>query len=68
MMTNGMTIENAINLHCLPTGRGFEVTNAVIDKTPGKGWTTTAFDEAENRLHLQKAVMILRMKKKFTEQ
>jgi N-acetylornithine carbamoyltransferase len=53
--------KNAIYLHCLPADRGFEVTNEVIDKTSGPGWTSAAFDEAENRLHVQKAVMALVM-------
>ncbi|MEA3349041.1 MAG: ornithine carbamoyltransferase [Chloroflexota bacterium] len=54
--------KNAIYLHCLPADRGFEVNNDVIDKTSGQGWTSAAFDEAENRLHVQKAVMTLLMK------
>jgi ornithine carbamoyltransferase len=53
--------KDAIYLHCLPCDRGFEVTNEVIDKTTGKGWRSAAFDEAENRLHVQKAVMALVM-------
>ncbi len=53
--------KNAIYLHCLPCDRGYEVTNDVIDKTEGKGWLSAAFDEAENRLHVQKAVMSLVM-------
>ena len=53
--------QNAIYLHCLPCDRGYEVTNDVIDKTSGPGWTSAAFDEAENRLHVQKAVMSLVM-------
>ena len=53
--------KNAIYLHCLPCDRGYEVTNEVIDKTSGPGWTSAAFDEAENRLHVQKAVMSLVM-------
>ncbi len=57
-----MADKNAIYLHCLPADRGFEVTNDVIDKTSGKGWTSAVFDEAENRLHVQKAVMTLLMK------
>jgi len=47
----------AIYLHCLPCDRGFEVTDEVID-----GPQSAAFDEAENRLHVQKAVMALTMR------
>ncbi len=53
--------DDAIYLHCLPADRGYEVTNDVLDKTSGEGWTSAAFDEAENRLHVQKAVMSLVM-------
>lgn len=56
-----LAAEDAIYLHCLPCDRGYEVDNEVIDKTSGEGWLSAAFDEAENRLHVQKAVMSLVM-------
>ena len=48
--------EDAIFLHCLPAYRGFEVSEGVID-----GKWSRVFDEAENRLHVQKAVMAMTM-------
>jgi N-acetylornithine carbamoyltransferase len=52
---------NAIYMHCLPADRGHEVNNDVMDKTEGPGWRSAIFDEAENRMHVQKAVMSLIM-------
>ncbi|MFX0113714.1 MAG: ornithine carbamoyltransferase [Candidatus Hodarchaeota archaeon] len=48
--------DSAIVLHCLPAHRGYEITNEVID-----GPQSRVFDEAENRLHAQKAIMALTM-------
>lgn len=59
--TMALADRRAIYLHCLPADRGYEVTNEVLDKTEGPGWRSAAFDQAENRLHVQKAVMSLVM-------
>jgi N-acetylornithine carbamoyltransferase len=48
--------EDAIYMHPLPADRNIEVTDGVID-----GPQSVVFDEAENRLHAQKAVMALTM-------
>ncbi|MDF3005737.1 MAG: ornithine carbamoyltransferase [Oscillospiraceae bacterium] len=49
---------NAIVLHCLPAHRGEEITADVMEAHANE-----IFDEAENRLHAQKAVMVTLMKK-----
>lgn len=47
----------AIYMHCMPADRGIEVTDEVID-----GPMSVIYDEAENRLHVQKALMALTMR------
>jgi ornithine carbamoyltransferase len=49
--------KGAIFLHCLPAKRGMEVTADVID-----GKSSVVWQEAENRLHVQKALLCLLMK------
>ena len=44
--------EGAIVLHCLPAHRGEEITESVIE-----GPQSAVFDQAENRMHVQKAIM-----------
>jgi len=51
-----LAADDAIYMHCLPADRNVEVTDGVID-----GPQSVVYDEAENRLHAQKAVMALTM-------
>ena len=49
--------KHAVYMHCLPADRNIEVTDGVID-----GPQSIVYDEAENRLHVQKATMALTMR------
>ena len=57
LQVNEALVENAKSdymfMHCLPAERGREVTDGVIDSS-----NSVVFEQAENRLHTQNAIMV----------
>jgi ornithine carbamoyltransferase len=49
--------KDAVFMHCLPAHRGYEVDPSVIDSSQ-----SIVYDQAENRLHVQKAILYLLMR------
>ena len=54
-----MARPDAIFMHCLPAKRGEEITDGVMESP-----RSVVFDQAENRLHAQKALLLMMLAKK----
>jgi ornithine carbamoyltransferase len=49
-----LTDSNSVFMHCLPAKRGEEVVDSVVESS-----RSVVFDQAENRLHAQKALLLM---------
>jgi ornithine carbamoyltransferase len=56
---NKRILGKALFMHCLPAYRGYEVTDDVLDSGQ-----SIVFDQAENRMHAQKALMMILLGKR----
>ena len=57
-----LALDDVLFMHCLPAERGVEVTDEVCDSK-----NSIIFDQAENRMHAQNAIMLKLMHNKYND-